>query len=125
MRFHTWLLALAGAMSLPSVAQHSATLDGDWVAKFNANGKPHEAKVVIRADTGTWKNHARSQGNPCIGLEMPIAIGKLQPDGFELGVNGSKALAGCEDLAIQMKRIDDKTFEGTSTNGKKFHLKRD
>lgn len=125
MRFQTCLLALASVASLATVAQPSASLDGDWVAKFNAaNGTPREAKVVIHADAGTWKSYARVRGDPCVGLEMPVLVSKVQPDGFEFGVTRSKALAGCKDSVAQMKRVDGKSFEGTWDDGRKILLTR-
>lgn len=122
MRLQTCLLAL---VSLASMAQPNTTLDGSWLAKFNAtDGKPYEAKVVVRADSGSWQILARAKGNPCVGREMPITINKVEPESFEFGMTGSRVLTGCEDFVVQMKRIDDKSFEGALADGRKLLLVR-
>jgi len=105
--------------SVTSVAQQGSPLNGNWVAQFTApNGMRVAAKVVIRdGHSGTWQVQGRNPNNNCVGLEMPVSVGKVEPDGFEFAVAGSKALAGCEDFVVQMKRADDKRFEGQAHGG--------
>lgn len=125
MRFPKCPFALAALVSLSSIAQQTGPLSGSWMAKCNtSSGIPRVAKVVVRDDSGTWQTQASVIDNMCVGRVMPLSVGKVEPDSFELSVAGSKALAGCEDWVVQMKRVDEKTFEGKWSDGRKVLLMR-
>lgn len=54
--------------------------NGKWTVKFDGEKLANSTgTVVIMADQGTWKIAARSNKNPCVGFEAPVAV-KLATD---------------------------------------------
>lgn len=124
MRLATSLLLLTSLVSVSSFAQQGDALSGKWLAKYNApDGRPVEATVVIRGDSGTWYQ-PQFRTNPCTGREVPISVESVTPEGFKFSIHRSKAVSGCDDAAWEMKRIDDKSFEATTPDGRKVVLVR-
>ena len=121
--FRRTLLFATFSLSLACSAQDLGSLAGTWTATFSTPaGVSRTAKVVVVGDSGTWQTDAKNRENPCIGLEAPIAVSKVSAEGFGLAVNGSNALQGCPDSAFEMKRVNDKTYEGQFSDGRKFVL---
>lgn len=122
MRTLAIVFSLACLVSVSSVAQQPVSLSGNWVAKFDTpKGEAREVTIVIRDNSGTWFQQA-VRNNPCTGREMPITVDKVAPDGFELTRSSSKVLAGCPDISYQLKRVDDKVFEGVTPDGRKIQF---
>jgi len=125
---------LAAALVLGSVcapvgmAQDSKPHDGSWVAQYpqRKNNNMLEAVVVLRGSTGTWNVTPPSMRakNPCLGRDYPVSVVAESADSIELAVHGSKALTGCSDLSVKLKRVDEKTFEGLIDDTRKVTLKR-
>ena len=123
--FTRTLLVATLSISLTCAAQNVASLAGTWAGAFALpNGQPREAKIVIAGEVGTWQPYAQNRDNPCIGREFPIDVLNVTPAGFDLAVNSSKSLPGCPDGKFQLKRVDDKTFEGQFPDGRKLVLSR-
>ncbi len=96
------LTMLLAATSL--VCRADAGLDGKYKATWESNGKPFEAELVIEGNAGTWNAHAQNVRNPCVGREYPIAVKTNSDEVILIDLLGSKALQGCPDTLLKLKR---------------------
>lgn len=120
------MLSLVALTALNCTAQ-TETLEGAWVAKWNApNGTGREAKVAIKGEQGTWRL-ATSRVNsedPCIGNSIPFDISR-NDEGVAFAMSPSKGMAGCgQDYTLRMRKVDDKTMEGHFRDGRTFSVTR-
>lgn len=123
--FARTLFVVTVSAGLTCAAQDVASLAGTWSGAFALpSGQSREAKIVITGETGTWQTNARNRENPCIGREFPLDVLNVTPTSFDLAVNSSKSLSGCPDGKFQLKRVDDKTYEGQFADGRKLVLSR-
>lgn len=118
-------LMLSVSFVLAPLAQQNNPYEGSWLARFNGDsGTPEDAELVVKAGAGTWTNSRRIRSNPCTGRTTPVAVSRATGNEFEFAVNGSRALAGCPDFIVSVKRVDDKTLEGQYSDGRKISLVR-
>lgn len=124
------LLGLGSAL-LASIAfaQGSNPFNGKWLAKFQGErGGAREAELVVKDDAGTWKVFGTSHDtkrNPCMGRDLPIAVQRASTGEFAFRIESSKALTGCTDRSVTLKRVDDKTLEGQFDDGRMLTLVRE
>jgi len=124
------LLGLGGAL-LGSIAfaQGSNPYNGKWQAKFQGErGGAKEAELVVKDNGGTWRVWGTSHDtkrNPCIGRELPIAVQRASTGELAFRIESSKALTGCTDRSVTLKRVDDKTLEGQFDDGRTLTLVRE
>lgn len=122
------VLVLGSACAQVGMAQDGKSHDGNWVAQYpqRKNDNMLEAVVVLRGSTGTWNVTPPSvrAKNPCLGRDYPVTVVAASGDSIELAVHGSKALTGCSDLSVKLKRIDETTLEGLIDDTRKVTLKR-
>ena len=110
-----------------AISQDAASLDGTWLAKFPApstafNKGSREAKLVIANGAGTFQLSFKAREDPCIGREFPITISNVSTEGFDIDVQASKVLAGCQNFTWKPKRAEGGGYEGTFPDGRKFVL---
>jgi hypothetical protein len=119
------LLALC---ALAAAAQEKKAYDGEWLAQYpTRNGnRVLEAVVVLNAAGGTWRIEpptVRSK-NLCLGIDYPVTVTQDSGESLHLSVQASKALTGCRDLSVNLKRVDDRTLQGLIDDVRKVTLKR-
>jgi hypothetical protein len=118
---------LAILSPLACLAQTSDSLEGVWTANFNAlNGTQREAKVAIKGGEGTWKlaTARTNREDPCIGSPIPFTVSK-EEDVIRFAMSPSRNLAGCgADYTLTVKKVDERTLEGSFRDGRKFVLTR-
>lgn len=120
-----------GSVLLGSIAfaQGSNPYNGKWLAKFQGErGGAREAELVVKNDGGTWKVWGTSHDtkrNPCIGRDLPIAVQRASIGELAFRIESSKALSGCTDRSVTLKRVDDKTLQGQFDDGRTLTLVRD
>lgn len=111
------LAALAIATSATAQDANKA-YDGKWLVKIALDNYRGEADVVIEGNAGTYKRRvAGRRDDPCVGREVPIEITAATAEGLEYMVYGSKALKGCPDGKVTLKRLPDGTLDGQASNG--------
>jgi hypothetical protein len=120
------LISIAALFLFASAAaQEPAPFDGKWLAKFSTErGEAREAVLNVKGTSGTWQVQTRARGNPCVGLEAPVTATVVSASELELKFHNSKALTGCTDNGAKVRRVDDKTLEGTLDDGRKVSLVR-
>jgi hypothetical protein len=119
------VLALATAMAGPAAAQPVAAPSGNWAAIFNGpDGMPRKATVVLSDTAGSWQNTRTSAMDPCVVIKTPVTVTDVTAEGFVFNYDAAKALSGCPRWAAPMRRVDEKTYEGTMPNGGKLTLTR-
>jgi len=112
-------------LGLSAFAQAPPSLDGRWSVKYpSMRGATIEVNVVVTNGTGTWQALLKNRNDPCIGTEFPLAMTNATAEGVDVVVSGSKALQGCPDFVWRANRVDDKTYEGTLRDGRKFVMTR-
>lgn len=116
-------LLMVVAISLPAWAQ-TGPYEGTWHgAFFGVNGAPRTGTVVVQGRTGEWKMDAASRTNPCVGMAAPITLRDDGPDGLSFEIQRSKALAGCNDTVMHLRRNGVHGLVGT-LNKRPFELTR-
>lgn len=96
-------------------------LDGKYKASWDGNGKSFEAELVIDGNAGTWNAHAQNVRNPCVGREFPIAVNAHSDEIILIDLLGSKALQGCTDMLLKLKRSGPGVLVGRRINGQDSH----
>ncbi len=127
------LLGLSGALlGSIALAQGPNPYNGKWVAKYKGEGGvATEAEVVVTDDSGTWKSWDTPQflhspkRNPCLGRDLPIAVQRASTGELAFRIEASKALAGCPNRSVTLKRVDDKTLQGRFDDGRALTLTRE
>lgn len=123
-------LGLGGAfLGSITFAQGPNPYNGKWIAKFQGQrGGARETELVVKDDGGTWKVWGTSHGtkrNPCIGRDLPIVVQRASTSELAFRIESSKALSGCTDRSVTLKRVDDKTLQGQFDDGRTLTLVRD
>jgi len=119
MNYARWLLFLVAATN--ASAQDKNPYDGEWLIKIERNAYRGEADLTITGTDGTYRRRlVGGKDDPCAKREIPITITKATADELEYTIYGSKALAGCPDGQVTMKKAADGTLEGSVSNGAKF-----
>lgn len=103
-------------------------LDGNWRVTFSTEGSDgREGAVGIKGGAGTWTTFGRGdrdRKDVCVGRPFPIALTGDPDAGLNLRVDAAASVAGCRDRKATLKRVDDKTLEGTFDNGRSLKLVR-
>lgn len=126
MRPH-WIPCLAFAIGLPLAvaAQTPHPWNGSWTLEFDGSRTSDlEGTVVVQGHGGSWRVATQSKKNPCVGREAPILVKSATADELVFEVNRSSVLAGCRDWTMTFKKVDDKTLQGTFTDGRVVQLRR-
>lgn len=112
-----------------SQAQTDAT-NGDWTASFSdAEGRPRQATLKLDGATGTWRLYAfaargGSKTNPCVAIDMPVAVRAGADDEVLVDIDGNKPVAGCPVFTLKLKRVDANTYDGSFPDSRAIHLVR-
>ena len=111
-------------------AQQPGLYDGKWSATFKSqSGLSDHGELVLSGQGGTWKfisihGHQMSR-YPCVDRELPVTVRSSSPEELTFAIEASKAVAGCTDRSVAVKRVDDKTLEGHFLEGgTALHLSR-
>lgn len=103
-------------------------LDGSWRVTFSTEGSDgREGAVDIKGGTGTWTTFGRGdrdRKDVCVGRPFPVAITGDPESGLNLRVEAAASVAGCRDRKATLKRVDDRTLEGSFDNGRPLKLVR-
>lgn len=110
-------------------AQSSTPANGEWSATWvDDKGRDRSATVHLAGDTGTWHalpvGPAGNKSNPCFSIVMPVTVRPGGADELVLDVDGAQVVAGCPAFTATLKRVDDKSFDGTMGSGRSLHLSR-
>jgi hypothetical protein len=123
--------AFACACASASAQDAAPSYDGTWAATYsNAGGREFGAELVLKGDSGTWRNFAGrgdamlAKNNPCLMRDFPVTVRKSTADELTFFVEGSKAVAGCKDFTATLKRVDADTLDGTFGGAWKVHVAR-
>ncbi len=91
------------------------SVDGEYKARFgvNAYGRTFSvaAQIVLKGLEGTWRT--QMSGNNCLNMVAPVTVTSSTDSELKFVAAYSKALHGCPDFHVSLKRVDEKTFIGT------------
>lgn len=121
------LSTLAAAFVAAAFAEQPGLYDGKWLVKIEFGTYRGDADMLVSGTTGTWQRRVAARGseNPCAGREVPIVVTRATPDELEYRIEGSKALRGCPDSEVRLKRNGDGAMEGLANNGAKMvHIRK-
>lgn len=126
MRTVDWLV-IGGVLALSPIAlaQEPNPYQGTWKATMvNKKGETRKGEVILKDKDGTWDIDWQNPSDPCAGLRSPVTIQRTSADELVFEINRSKALKGCKDSIVIMKRVDDTTLKGALGDGRKLTLVR-
>jgi hypothetical protein len=127
------LLALHGALlcaALPLAAQQDdgPFHDGRWQATIERSEAGYRSARVQLADFGGhWQDASPAksvQPRGCAGKRFPITVQRSRTDELEFMVWGSAVSPACPDLSALLRRVDERTLEGTLGNEGRLRLTR-
>jgi len=106
-------------------AQQPNPYNGTWRVEFaSQKDVVREGEVVIKDEAGSWQVLRHKKGNPCAGREAPVSIQLATEVGLVFAVNASKVITGCKDQVVTLKRVDDRTLQGTMDDGREITMVR-
>lgn len=119
-------LIIASLLScFAATAQEPGLYDGTWDAKMvNNKGQTFKGTVTFRDQDGTWDIAWQNAKNPCSGMRAPVVIQRAATDELVFEIKRSKALKGCKDNTVTLKRINETTLQGELDDGRKLTLVR-
>jgi len=97
------LATLLASLALAAQAQSTSPFYGNWKVTWEGKKQVYEAKLVLGAQGGTWKDTAHQKNNPCLGREAPVKITAISDQEATLILAFSDALPGCKDSTIILK----------------------
>lgn len=107
-------------------AQETNPYSGTWQAHLvNNKGEHRKGTVVLGETEGRWDFEHKVYKNPCAGMPAPIVIRRATADELVFEVLRSKALKGCKDNVVTLKRTDDHTLKGELDDGRQLTLTRE
>jgi hypothetical protein len=115
--------------STPALSQTTPEIPGRWSAKSVSPVSGFELLVdLVLAGSGSTWTYTPGGGpvrdNPCFKKDFPVTvIAGAAPD-LKLRVDGSKALAGCPDFDVLLKRVDENTYEAQFDDGRRLKFSR-
>lgn len=120
------IIAFGGLLVVATVlAQQPNQYNGTWRVEFDSKkGVAREGTVVIKDQGGTWDVLHQKKNDPCAGRAAPISIQRVTEDELVFEISTSKALTGCEDRVVKLRRTDEKTLQGAIDDGRKIRLVR-
>jgi hypothetical protein len=95
------------------LAQTPAAFVGTWKVTWQGAKAMLEAKLVVSESGGTWKTISYNREDPCVGLEAPIVVDKVNGDEARIRLKFSEAMSGCSDATIRVKKLNDNAMSGT------------
>lgn len=105
-----------------------APLDGSWRVTFATEGSDgREGSVEIKGTAGTWTTFSRGDRDKkdvCVSRPFPIVLTGDADAALNLRVDAASTVQGCRDRKATLKRVDEKTLEGTFDNGRPLKLVR-
>jgi|JI10StandDraft_1071094.scaffolds.fasta_scaffold33186_8 hypothetical protein len=122
-----WICFLAIAIGLPlaAAAQAPHPWSGTWTLEFDGSRTSDlEGTVVVQGDGGSWRVATQSKKNPCVGREAPIVVKSATAEELVFEVDRASVLKGCRNWTMTFKKVDDKTLQGTFTDGQLVQLRR-
>jgi hypothetical protein len=121
----SWLLVVGLGLSLVAPAQAANPYNGTWKVSFDGSKTEDlEGTVVVNDEGDSWHMVARSQKNPCVGREAPIAVKASSETDLVFEVQRSRILASCKDWTMKLKRVDERTLKGQFSDGREVTLQR-
>jgi hypothetical protein len=116
-----WAVSTLICISLSANGQDANLYSGTWKAEIAvARGAPREGKVTLAEGSGTcdFSTYTSNRNDLCAGRVSPITVTVATPTELAFDVTRSKALTGCSDFVVKLKRVDDKTMEGDLVGNK-------
>ena len=114
MKYSWFALTIAIACGTGAIAQDTNSFDGKWIAKVkSSNGKNLDAEVAVKGDSGTWQYNFDNlrKVNQCLTSQLVIAVSRKTADELEFVIKHA-AIDGCTDIAVKLRRADDKSLVG-------------
>jgi hypothetical protein len=120
------VLAIYSTLAL---SQTTPEFLGRWSAKSVSPVSGSELIVdLVLAESGSTWTYIPGAGpvrdNPCFKKEFPVTVIAATAPDLKLRVDGSKALAGCPDFVVVMKRVDEKTYEAQFADDRRLRFSR-
>lgn len=117
---HQLILGLLLTSASAVQCQPDTSLRGDWTAKFAAanGGRPAQAQVKIGETESSWQSLGSSLANACIGRKFPMTVVSSGTNTVTLTVTSSKVMVGCDDIVLELKRVNPTTLEGQFPDGR-------
>lgn len=81
------------------------------------------AEVTITGNEGTWRMLRARAAASCAQHDWPVEVMRATKQELRLRVHASRALEGCNDFGVIVKRASDTRLEGTR-NGKPLVFER-
>ena len=119
--------ALTAAVPAPSYWDDSNVNDGKWIARIDGDAKTaRQGRVVISDFAGEWREMGpRRAGDPCRGTKpFPITVQRSNDNQVEFTAWAAK-VSKCPDFALTLKVVDERTLEGTTSDGREVRLTRE
>jgi hypothetical protein len=119
----------AGALaaSWQSYSEDSEVNDGKWIARIDGDAKTaRQGRVVIENFAGEWREIGpRRAGDPCRGARpFPITVQRSNDNQVEFTA-WAESVSKCPDFALTLKKVDESTLVGTTTDGREVRLTRE
>jgi hypothetical protein len=122
------ILGSALLLSSPVHAQPDSPLQGAWVGHYVApTGVQVKAEFTVTGAEGTWHSfvpQTQKHPNPCLEQPHSVAITEPTAGQFQLVIQASKTLSGCQDAHATVKLTDPGTLQGKFSDGREVVLKR-
>lgn len=122
--------ALCGLAAVPAAAQDDdgPYHDGRWQATIDRSEAGYRSARVQLADFGGhWQDAspaAAVRPRACAGRRFPITVQRSRSGEIEFMVWGSAMSPQCPDLSVLLRRIDERTLEGTLGQEGRLTLRR-
>jgi len=110
-----------------ALAQTAPPFLGHWSAKSvsRVSGAALVIDLVLADSGSTWTyTPIGGKENPCFKKSFPVTVIAQTDAEMKLQVDGSKALEGCPDFVVEMKRVDEKTYEAQFVDGRRLNFSR-
>lgn len=126
MRLFEWLVIGSLLASSPiALAQEPNPYQGTWDATLvNLKGETRKGTVTLNDQEGSWDINWTDFRKPCAGIRAPVVVQRASADELVFEINRSKALKGCKDNIVTLKRVDETTLKGELDDGRKLTLVR-
>ena len=119
--------ALTASVLAANYLDDSNVNDGKWNVRIEGDAKnARQARVLIDNFGGEWREIGpRRAGDPCRGTKpFPITVQRSNTKEVEFSV-WSEQVSKCPDFALTFKVVDERTFVGTTSDGREVRLTRE